>query len=86
MKTKTEEKAEEKVPRKKSSVSECPFKFVGNSHNKKSLEGKFQTAICGTQHTATTGDGKLIHRIHILGPIGFQKKKSKNGLRKSETR
>ena len=79
MKTKTDEKAAKKVPRKNSSVSECPFKFVENSHNKKLLEGKFQTklqtATCGTQHTVTTEDGKLIHRIHILGPIGFQKKR-----------
>ena len=57
-KTKAEEKAVDKQPKKKHSVSECPFKFVEKNYNRKSLEGKFQkkiqTAVSGTEHTVTT--------------------------------
>ena len=57
-KTKAEEKAVDKQPKKKNSVSEFPFKFVEKNYNRISLEGKFQTkiqtAISGTEHTITT--------------------------------
>ena len=52
-KTKAEEKAVDKQPKKKTSVSKFPFKFVEKNYNRKSLEGKFQrkiqTAISGTE-------------------------------------
>ena len=80
-KTKAEEKAVDKQPKKKSSVSEFPFKFVEKNYNRKSLEGKFQTkiqtAISGTEHTVTTDCGKVIHRKHIPGPLVFQTEKKK---------
>ena len=79
-KTKTEEKAVDK-PKKKNSVSEYPFNFVEQNHNRKSLEGRFQkkiqTAVSGTEHTVTTESGKVIHRKHISGPIVFQTEKKK---------
>ena len=80
-KTKAEEKAVDKQPKKKNSVSEFPFKFVEKNYNRKSLEGKFQTkiqtAISGTEHTITTDCGKVIHRKHISGPLVFQTEKKK---------
>ena len=80
-KTKAEEKAVDKQPKKKNSVSEFPFKFVEKKYNRKSLEGKFQTeiqtAISGTEHTITTDCGKVIHRKHISGPLVFQTEKKK---------
>ena len=77
--TKSEEKAlAEKFPKKKNLVGTYPFQFEKN-HNKKSLEGRFQTklqtAVNGTEHTVTTDTGKLIHRKFISDPIVFQKEK-----------
>ena len=71
---KLEEKAvTEKPPKKKRSVSEYHFKFFGNNHNKKSLEGrfqrKFQTSVSGTELT--------IHEKLISDAIIFQKKRKK---------
>ena len=41
------------------------FKFVGKRHNRKALEGSFQseiqTAISGTENTVKTDAGKIIH-------------------------
>ena len=80
-KTKAEEKAVDKQPKKKHSVSEYPFKFVEKNYNRKSLEGKFQkkiqTAVRGTEHTVTTESGRIIHRKHITGLIVFQTEKKK---------
>ena len=80
-KTKAEEKAADKQPKKRNSVSEFPFKFVEKNYIKKSLEGKFQTkiqtAVSGTEHTNTTDCGKVIHRKHISGPLVFQTEKKK---------
>ena len=80
-KTKAEEKAVDKQPKKKNSVSEYPFKFVEKNCKRKSLEGKFQkkiqTAVNGTEHTVTTESGKIIHRKHISGPIVFQTEQKK---------
>ena len=88
-KTNAEEKAMDKQPKKKISVSKYPFIFVEENHNRKSLEGKFQKkiqiAISGTEHTVTTESGKLIHRKHISGPIVFQTEK-KNERAHSETK
>ena len=80
-KTKAEEKAVDKQPKKKHSVSEYPFKFVETNYNRKSLEGKFQTkiqtAVSGTEHTVTTESGRIIHRKHNSGPIVFQTEKKR---------
>ena len=80
-KTKAEEKAVDKQPKKKNSLGEFPFKFVEKNYNRKSLEGKFQTkiqtAISGTEHTITTDCGRVIHRKHISGPLVFQTEKKK---------
>ena len=80
-KTKAEEKAVDEQPKKKTSASEYPFKFVEKNYNRKSLEGTFQkkiqTAVNGTEHTVTTESGKTIHRKHISGPIVFQTEKKK---------
>ena len=66
-----------KVTEKRSSVSNYPFQFFENNHNKKSLEGNFQkhlqTSVRGTEHTVTTDIGKIIHRKFISDPITFQK-------------
>ena len=61
--TKSEEKIlAEKLPKKKNSVSNYPFKFFEKNHNKKSLEGRFQkhlqTAVKSREHTVTTDTGK----------------------------
>ena len=78
-KTKAEEKALDKQPKKTNSVSK--------NYNRKSLEGKFQkkiqTAISGTEHTVTTESGKVIHRKHISGPIVFQTEKKKERERQT---
>ena len=57
---KTEERqlaSETKSPRKKKPIR-YPFNFNEKRHNRKSLEGRFQskiqTAICGTENTAKT--------------------------------
>ena len=74
-KTKAEEKAADKQPKKKNSVSKYHFEFVEKNYNRKSLGGKFkkiQTAVSGTEHTVTTESGKVIDRKHIPGPIAFQ--------------
>ena len=80
-KTKAEETAVDKQPKKKHSVSEYPSKFVEKNYNRKSLEGKFQkkiqTAVSGTEHTETTESGRITHRKHISGPIVFQTEKKK---------
>ena len=80
-KTKAEEKAVDKQPKKKNSVSEFAFKIVEKNYNRKSLEGKFQTkiqtAISGIGQTITTDCGKVIHRKHISGPLVFQTEKKK---------
>ena len=77
-KTKAEEKAVDKQPKKKNSVSDFLFKFVEKNYHRKSLDGKFptkiQTAISGTEHTITTDCGKV---IHISGPLVFQTEKKK---------
>ena len=81
VKTKAEEQAVDKQPKKKNSVSEFPFKFEEKNYNRKSLEGKFQakiqTAINGTEHTITTDCGKVIHRKQISAPLVFQTEKKK---------
>ena len=81
-KTKAEEKAADKQPKKKKkSVSRYPFKFVEKNCKRISLEGKFQNkikaAVSGTEHTVTTENGKVFHWIHISGPIVFQTEKKK---------
>ena len=80
-KTKAEEKEVDKLPKKKNSVSEYPFKFVEKNYKRKSLEGKFQkkiqTAVNGTEHTVTTESGIIIHRKHTSGPIVFHTEKKK---------
>ena len=78
--TKTEEKTlTEKSPKKKNSIGIYPFQLFQKSHNKKSLEGRFQkklqTAVSGTEHTVTTDTGKVFHRKFISGPIVFQKER-----------
>ena len=78
--TKSEEKAlAEKSPKNKNSIGTYPFQFFKKNHNKKSLEGRFQTklqtAVNGTEHTVTTDTGKVIHRKFISDPIVFQKEK-----------
>ena len=66
--TKTEERqlaSEAKSPKKKIPVR-YPFNFVEKRHNRKPLEGMFQskiqTAISGTKNTVKTDTGKIIHR------------------------
>ena len=80
-KTKAEEKAVDKQPKKKISVSRYPFKFVEKNYNRKPLERKFQnkiqTAVSGTEHTVTTESGKLVRRKHNLGTIVFHTEKKK---------
>ena len=44
-KTQAEEKAVDKQPKKKNSVSKYPFTIVEKNYNRKSLEGKFQEKI-----------------------------------------
>ena len=44
-KTKAEEKAVDKQPKKKNSVSKYPFIFVEKNYKRKSLEGRFQKKI-----------------------------------------
>ena len=60
-KTKADERAEGKIPKKKTPVSEYPFIFVEENHNKKSPTGNFQektqTAVSGTEHTVSTENG-----------------------------
>ena len=80
-KTMAEEKAVDKQPKKKNSVSKYHFKLVEKNYDKKSLEGKFQkkiqTAISGTEHTVTTESGKVIQRKHISEPVVIQTEKKK---------
>ena len=78
--TKTEERqlaSESKSPKKRSSVR-YPFKFLEKRHNRKSLEGRFQskiqTAVSGTENTVKTDTGKIIHRKFISDPL-FQSEK-----------
>ena len=78
--TKTEERqlaAETKSPKKRSSVR-YPFKFFEKRHNRKSLEGRFQskiqTSLTGTENTVKTDTVKIIHRKFISGPL-FQSEK-----------
>ena len=78
--TKTEERqlaAETKSPKKRNSVR-YPFKFLEKRHNRKSLEGIFQsktqTAISGTENTVKTDTGRIIHQKFISGPL-FQSEK-----------
>ena len=78
--TKTEERqlaAETKSPKKRNSIR-CPFKFLEKRHNRKCLEGRFQskiqTAISGTENTIKTDTGRIIHRKFISGPL-FQSEK-----------
>ena len=78
--TKTEERqlaSESKSLKKRSSVR-YPFKFLEKRHNRKFLEGRFQskiqTAVSGTENTVKTGTGKIIHRNFISDPL-FQHEK-----------
>ena len=78
--TKTEERqlaSESKSPKKRSSVR-YPFKFLEKRHNRKSLEGRFQSkiqiAVSGTENTVKTDTGKIIHRKFISDPL-FQSEK-----------
>ena len=80
--TKTEERQlneDQKSPKKKNSVR-YPFYFVEKIHNKKSLEGRFQTkintAIDGTENTVKTDTGRTIHRKFISGPLFQTEKKN----------
>ena len=41
------------------------------------FSNKIQTAVSGTEHTVSTGSGKVLHRKHISGPIVFQTEKKK---------
>ena len=69
---------ESKSPKKRSSVR-YPFKFLEKRHNRKCLEGRFQskiqTAVSGTENTVKTDTGKIIHRKFISDPL-FQSEKS----------
>ena len=60
--TKAKEKAMDKQPKMKNSVSKYPFIFAEKNYNRKSLERKFQkkiqTAVSGTDHTVTTESEK----------------------------
>ena len=78
--TKTEKRqlaSASKSPRKKIPVG-SPFNFVEKKHDRKSIEGRFeskiQTAISGTGNTVKTDTGKIIHRKLIAGPL-FQSEK-----------
>ena len=78
--TKTEERqlaSDSKSPKKRSSVR-YPFKFLEKRHNRKSLEGRFQskiqTAVSGTENTVKTDTGKIIHRKIVSDPL-FQSEK-----------
>ena len=78
--TKTEERQlalESKSPKKRSSVR-YPYKLPEKRHNRKSLEGRFQskiqTAVSGTENTVKTDTGKIIHRKFISDRI-FQSEK-----------
>ena len=55
-----------------------PFNIVEKRHNRKSLEGRFQsktqTAINGIENTVKTDTGKVIHQNIISGPL-FQSEK-----------
>ena len=64
-KTKAEEKAVDKQPKKKHSVSEYPFKFVEKNYNRKSLEGKFQKKI---QRTGTANRRQNYTEESTLSP------------------
>ena len=82
-KTKTEEKQAnegQKSPKNKTSVR-YPLKFVEKSHNKKSIEGKFQkqiqSAIDGTENTVKTDTGKITHQKFISGPLFQTEKRSR---------
>ena len=77
--TKTEEPqlaADSKSPKKNS--ARYPFKFLEKRHNRKSLEGRFQskiqTAMSGTENTVKTDTGIIVHRKFISGPL-FQSEK-----------
>ena len=75
--TKMEQKAiSEKSPKKKNSVGRYPFQFFEKKHNRKSLEEKFQKniqfTVKGTEHTVTTGTGKINLRNFFSDPLVFQ--------------
>ena len=81
-KTKTDEKKKRdatKFTKNKASVR-YPFEYVEKYHNKKSLEGRFQTkiqtAIDGSEKTVKTDPGKILHRTFIPGPFLQTEKKT----------
>ena len=83
--TKTEEQqlaSDSKSPKKRNPVR-YPFKLVEKRHNRKSLEGRFQskiqTAISGTENTGKTDTGRNIHQNFISGPL-FQSEKRPEGV------
>ena len=60
------------TPKKRNSVR-YPFNFFEKRHNRKSLEGRFQskiqTAIGGTENTVKTDTGRIVHRKFISCPL-----------------
>ena len=73
--TKTEEMqlaSDSKLPKKRN-PARYPIKFVEKRHNRKSLEGRFQskiqTALSGNKNSVKTDTGKTIHRKIISGPL-----------------
>ena len=70
--------AETKSPKKRNSVR-YPFKIFEKRHNRKSLEGRFQskipTSISGNENTVKTDAGRIIHRKFISGPLFHSEKR-----------
>ena len=83
-KAKAEQKAVEKQPKERISVTEYLLKCVEIIYNRKLLEVKLpntlQTAVSGTEYTVMTNNGKMIHWIHITGSNLFQDGKTKLAL------
>ena len=83
-KIETEERqlaSETESPKKKAPVRN-PFNLVGKNHNRESLESRFQTkiqiAVSGTENTAKTDTGKIIHRTVISSSIFQTDRKNRN--------
>ena len=81
--TKTEERqlaSESKSPKKRSSVR-YPFKFLEKRHNRKSVEGRFQskiqTAVSGTENTVKTHGKNNTPKIYFGSIISEREKTSK---------
>ena len=81
--TKTEERqlaSESKSPKKRSSVR-YPFKFLEKRHNRKSVEGRFQskiqTAVSGTENTVKTHGKNNTPKIYFGSIISEREKTPK---------